>query len=155
MSRESEVKDVLTANATLMALLTGGIYTSEEVGVEGVRRGVDAPTNAAFDENGNLKPCAVVVERGLVPFGQWRDLKEKITPTSQMVGIFFYQFRGHSEVALAKNITYTILEGIRLPASYELSWSFETAPLYDMGPVKNSTVLRQDWQVVSLRRPVF
>jgi hypothetical protein len=109
MSRESEVAAYLRLDATLMAILTGGIYEYMEIMPEGIRRGADSPTVSAFDANGYLKPCALVKEASLVPYGNLYDEVEKITSTSQRVEIFFYQDRGYSAIQTAKERTYQLL----------------------------------------------
>lgn len=154
MSRETEFKAIMIADSTLMAILTGNVYTMEEVGVEGIRRGEASPTNDAFDpDTGILRPCAVVVQGNLVPFGGLRDLKEKTMSTSQDISIYFYEFRGHAEIAAAKDRTYFLFEGERISSSFEISLINETDFFPDMGPTKNSTVMVQSWQVIAIRRP--
>jgi hypothetical protein len=146
-----EIATLLRADTELMTLLPGGLYTDEEVGVEGIQRGDDSPTEAAFDASGFLLTCAVVREDALIPISGVRSLKSKFAATSQMVYIYFYERRGKTEIALAKHRTYEILEGERLSDSYEIWWEFETPAYIDMGPVANSTALRQDWRVTGLR----
>ena len=57
MSRETDFETRMEADATLAAILTGGVYTSGAVGELGITR---ETTSAAFDSNGYLKPCALV-----------------------------------------------------------------------------------------------
>lgn len=153
MSRESEIAQLMRDDATLSALLPGGVWTSEQVGIEGIRRGEDSPTSSAFDESGYLLTCALVVQSDLNSLGDVRSIKDRITATSQRVRVFFYEMRTHNEIDLAKQRTYEVLEGVRLSDSYQIAWDMETEPFYDMGPVSNSTVVRQDWIVYGLRRP--
>lgn len=153
MTKESEIAALLLADAPLVAILTGGIYTDQEIGVEGIRRGEDSPTEAAFDVDGRLLPCAVVRQRGEFPYGDWRSLKEKTVAVSQVVEVYYYEFRGHDQIDLAKYRACEVLEGVRLTDSYPIWWIMETSHIPDVGPVMNATVLRQDWQVISIRRP--
>lgn len=153
MSAESDVKALLIADAPLMAILTGNVWTDEEVGVEGIRRGEDFETKIAFDENGYIKPCALVRQRGLVPINVRSHKRgDEFAATSQMVEIYFYQHRGHQMIDLAKEIVYQLLEGTRLPGTYPLIWNFETSYIPDVGPLRNTTTLRQEWQVMDIRR---
>ena len=152
MSKEEDVAVLLRADATLTALLTGGIYTEEELGVEGFRRGEDSPCDAAFDDDGLLKPCALVRETGDTPFGDVRNLADRFTAMSKMVIIFFFQMRGHDVIDLAKVESYRILEGVRLGRTYPIWLVGETSPVPDGGPIANSTMTRQDWLVISLRQ---
>jgi hypothetical protein len=137
-----------------MALVPGGLYTDEQIGVEGIRRGEHSPTAAAFNDDGSLRVCCVIRQDALNPYQDIRIQKEKITATSQLVYLYFYEFRGHSGIDAAKERSYAVLEGERLPNSYQIWWDYETAHFPDIGPVKHSTTLRQDWRIVSLRRPV-
>jgi hypothetical protein len=153
MSREEEIADLMRADSILSAFLSGGIYTDQGVGVEGIRRGEGAPTENAFDDQGRLLPCALVHQRGLIPEGGVWDLEEKVAGTSQVVEIYFYQFRGHDLIDAAKERAYFVLIGQRLPRSYPIMWDYETSHIPDVGPIANSTTLRQDWRVVGIRRP--
>ena len=153
MSREGEIATLLLADAEMVTLTPGGIYTDETLGVEGIRRGEGSPTEDAFDVDGYLKTCVLVKQRSEVPYGDIRVSKEKITATSQVVEIYFYEFRGHSEIDAAKDRAYEILENERLDSSYPIMWVGETAHVPDVGPVMNSTTLRQDWQIISIKKP--
>lgn len=155
MTLEAEVATILKADATLMAILTGGVYTDEEVDVEGIRRGEDFVTDAAFDADGFLLPCALVRQRGLVPVGDMvRSQKEgdEITATRQVIEIYYYQHRGHAMIDLAKERAYQLLEGRRLTGTFPLIWNYETAHIPDVGPIRNSTTLRQEWVANAVRR---
>lgn len=151
MSREQQVTDILKGNQALLDIMTGGIYSDQEAGIEGIHRGDDSTTENAFDENGNLKPCILVRQDGQVPYGTVRNLKQKFVATSQMVRVYFYQRRGHALIEEAKELVYGILEGYKLEDAYPIWFEYETPYLYDGGPVSNSTVCRQDWQCISIR----
>lgn len=151
MSREQQVANLLKTNAPLVALMTGGIYSDQEVGIEGIHRGEDSTTAAAFDENGYLKPCILVRQEGRIPYSDVRNLKDKFVATNQMVRVFFYQFRGHNVSEVAKEMVYGVLEGHKFSDAYPLWFEFETAYFYSAGPVANATVCRQDWNCVSIR----
>lgn len=153
MSAEAEVAELLRADTGLMAILTGGVWTDEEIGVEGIRRGEGSLTNEAFDAaTGYLLPCAVVRGRGIVPVQITRSQKNKISGTRQVVEIYFYQFRGHETVDQAKEDAYFLLEGERITDSYPLIWDGDTPHLPDVGPIANSTTVRQDWIVTKMRK---
>lgn len=154
MTREEEFKAALLADDEFVALMTGGIYTDEETGVEGLNRGEGSPTAAAFDDKGFIKPCCVIREDAINPYGGITLLRDKIAATSQLVHLIFYQHRRHDQIFLAKARSYTVLQGYRdISDAYPIWWVYDTSPYPDMGPVKNSTMLRQDWQVVGTRKP--
>lgn len=152
MSRESEVKALLIADPLLMTILLGGIYTDEEIGVEGYRRGDDSPTAAAFDADGFLLPTACVRQRGEIPYQDIRNLSDKFTATIQVVEIYFYERRGHTQVDLAKHRAWEILEGERLTDSYPIWWDGDSPHLPDVGPIANSTTVLQEWVVITIKQ---
>lgn len=152
MNLELEVAEALRADATLMAILLGGVYTEEEVGVEGIRRGDSSPTADAFDQGGILQPCAVVRHHSPFPSDEVRDEDEGMMSVQQVISVFYYQFRGHLIVDSAKDRGYSVLQGFKPENTTRLSFLFETDAIADMGPVANSTVLRQDWQTFYVRR---
>lgn len=153
MSKESDMVALLQADATLMALLTGGIYTDEELGIQGFRRDPDSPAFAAFDANGSLLPCAVVRQDAEIPLPAVRMPVQKMSGMNQKLEIFFYEARGRDAIVQAKARTHALLEGTRLPGTFPLMWMGDTSIFYDVGPVANSTGLRQEWRCVQLKRP--
>lgn len=153
MNREEEITAILLNSPELLAVLTGGIYTDSETGVEGIRREEESPTAAAFDDEGVLKPCAVVRQRALIPTYDIYDMEEKHVSASQMVEIHYHQFRGHDAIDAAKDIVFFLLLNQRLNGTYPLTCELETAYYYDVGPVQYTTTLRQDWQVMDIRKP--
>lgn len=152
MTKEAEAKAILLADPTIMAILEGGVYTEEELGVEGIRRGDDVPTSAAFDVEGKLLPCAFIRESGEETYRNVQNPSQGFAAVSQIVVIYFFQMRGSDLVMAAKLRAFEILTGRRLGRSYPIWLMTETAPIPDTGPITNSTTLRQDWMVVSMRQ---
>src|SRR5690349_3527726 len=99
MSREDDIKALLIADVTLMAMLTGGVFTSGALGDEGITR-KSAPM--AFDSDGYLKPCALVRQRVEVPDGVMADDGQQIDSTIQIVEVWFYQDSGYTAIDLAR-----------------------------------------------------
>ena len=151
MTRETEIKDVLTADSTLMTLLTGGVYTSEEVGPEGLRRGEDSPTDAAFDENELLKPCVIIRQLDAVPYTRIRSHNPPMAGITEPLEIFIYQRRNQNIIEQVRIRIFELLEGRRLGKSYPMMWQGESPVGFDTGTVANATVMRQGWQIVSTR----
>lgn len=151
-TRESQVKALLEADVQLMAILTGGVWTDEEVGIEGIRRGDDSPTAIAFDADGYLKPCVVIRQSGELPFPGTQSPGQNFTGEAMTIQLFFYQNRGHDQLELAKRRSWTVLNNKRLGASYPIWCDFQSGYLYDVGALQNSTTFRQDWRVVSTRQ---
>lgn len=149
MSRESEFAAVLTADATLMATLTGGVYTLESVGLAGITRETQP---AAFDTSGYLKPCALVRARDLVPDGAARDLIARVASASQVVEIWLYadSGAGYSAIEAAKVRLYTLLEGRQVGSSFDVQWVNSLGNLRDLGSLKNSCMSRIDFIVYEI-----
>lgn len=151
MTREAEMKALLIADIPLMAILTGGVYTEQEVGVEGFRREDGAPTENAFDADGLIKPSVLIREGNILPYGDVRSQKDNFIAVSQTVMLYFFEMRGHDQIDLAKERVKVILKDKRLGRSYPIWWLFDSQPVPDSGPLLNSTTLTQVWQVVSTR----
>lgn len=151
MTIEEQIVAVLEADNELMALLTGGVYTYQEIGVEGFRRGAESPTSAAFDENGELLPSALVRESGVVPFGNVRNPAKGFMAQTQLVAIYLHEMRGHEVITPASERIYELLENRRLVSTYPMWFNAQTAAIPDSGPILNSTSITQDWMVVSMR----
>lgn len=148
MTHEAAMVTLMKADAPLMAILTGGVFTDEEVGVEGIRRDEGTITEDSYDEKGVIKPLAVVKEGNVVPYGP-RSVDVEIL--SQTIMIYFIQFRGHDQIDLAKERTKIVLNQKRLGRTYPIWHVFDSMPVPDAGPVMNSTVINQVWQVVFTR----
>lgn len=158
MTKEQEIAEILRADDTLMALLTGGVFTDEEIGVEGIRRSLEPtdtnPTKDVFDADGILQPCAVVRERGETIWQNINLVSDQIQAVGQVVQIYFYQFRGHDIIQQARNRVYQLLMNRQLSPSFPM-WRIADSPSFpDTGPIANSTTIIQDWQVVFLKRAV-
>lgn len=141
----------LIADAPLMLILTGGIFTDQAVGVEGFRREAGSPTESAFDADDFIKPCALIKEGNTVPFGNVRSDGDGFIAVSQTVFVYLYEMRGHDQIDLARERIKVVLKNKRLGRSYTIMWAFDSLPIPDSGPLLNSTSINQVWQVVSTR----
>lgn len=151
MSRESQFETLLEADATLMALLTGGVFTKESTGVEGITR---ETATSAFDANGYLKPCALIRERELVPDNAVRDPMAQKTSAAQVVEVWLYADAGagYTAISSAKDRIYTMLEGYQFSGDgFEVQWVNSLGNLRDMGALKNSCMSRIDFIVYSIK----
>lgn len=97
MSLKSDVKDLLTTDATLMAILTGGVHAVVEL-----KRGPDGAT-AAFDANGEIRPCANIKWGSESPFGPFDD------SSRAFFNIYFYERNGTTAVDAAMDRVYALL----------------------------------------------
>ncbi len=123
MTRESEISAYLAADATLAAILLGGIYTSGDLGIEGLG---ESSTPDAFVD-GVLLPTAIVKEQALVPFGEIVDLQEQVTGASQRIETWLYaDVNDQAAMRLASNRLYTLLHGYPFDAAFKTVWTFQT-----------------------------
>lgn len=91
-----EIKAVLTADTTLMALLTGSVHAGVEVSRQA--------TPAAFDASSKeLLPCALVTIESEAPVGPHE------TSSRQYVVIYFYERTGYSTIDQALDRVYALL----------------------------------------------
>lgn len=96
----------LETDATLLALLTGGIYSSEEVGRQGF---------TYTDQSGNLfsdstiKPTAYVRARSQVPTSALRDQGQGAFSFRQVVEIWLLQDNAYGIIESAKVRIITLL----------------------------------------------
>ena len=101
------IRAFLEADATLVALLTGGFYASPEVSRQ--------ETAGAFDANMEILPCANVKLETLIPAGPHPEAAE------QFFAIYFYQRSGFATVRSAVARTFTLLSRQALDATmYEI-----------------------------------
>ncbi len=98
MTLQSDVEAVLEADATLMALLTGGVFSGiEEISYQNAA--------GAFDANKELKPCALVkcgVETRRGPYDEAASVQTPIT-------IYFYQRDDYTAINPAMDRTLALL----------------------------------------------
>lgn len=148
MSRESDFATRMTGDATLMAILTGGVFKSESIGLEGITR---ATATGAFDTNGYLKPCALVKQRGLIPDGQIADGISQKTSAAQVVEVWLYQDQLYTSIDSAMARLYTLFQGYQLSDTFPIEWVNTIDRQRDDGALKGKSLARMDFQVRSIR----
>jgi len=109
MSLSDEIKTALEEDDGLMTLLTGGIFNEvEEISKQN--------TAAAFDANGEIKPCA------LIKLG----VETKAGPHARSVRtpfrIYFYQRQGYDVIDPAMEIVFDLLNDQQIG---ERVWNIE------------------------------
>lgn len=136
MSVEAAVVAKLQADATLAALLTGGIYADTAlvggVGLNGINV---RDTPAAFDASGYLLPCARVRERAPQPYPASRPLRFAYPAVTArtVVEIHLYQNAGTgwATVTTAKARVFALLEGKSATGIFVMRWSGGLPPMPD------------------------
>jgi hypothetical protein len=146
MSRESDFKTLLDADAPLNAILTGGIYKSEDVGVEGISR---ETTPSAFS-SGFLLPCALIKQRGEIVTQDARDYDSVLLSTEQVVEIWLYEDRGYTNIDSAKSRLITVLHGHMFSNAFEAVLANVIDRQRDEAALKGNSLTRLDWQISSI-----
>ena len=99
MSLSDDIKTALTANAALMAVLTGGIYNDvEEISRQNTAAAFDATTK-------ELKPCALIKFGTEIPFSSAKIANAVQTPLT----IYFYERSGYVNIESAMDKTFVLL----------------------------------------------
>jgi len=107
MAVDDDVRTVLAADSTLMALLTGGVYTWTTTGKLFISRDNTA-TSTAFDADGTLKPCCVVKSRSAVPVPTLTD-PLPLQGERTVLELWFYQDDGYTTIESAKQRAFKLL----------------------------------------------
>jgi hypothetical protein len=100
MTIRSAIYEVLDDDATLGALLTGGVYDAGEL--------TRQDTPSAFDSNKEILPCALMQVESEVPFGPFD------TSSREFVVIRFYQRRGYATIDAALARVFDLLNRQRV-----------------------------------------
>lgn len=147
-SREDDFKARMVADvANLMLILTGGVFTSGGVGLDGISRD-SAPD--AFDADGFLQPCALVKQAGNIPDGQVVDYAAQVASANQRVEIWLYQDRGYDAIDAAAARLYTLFQGHVLTGTFEIRLANVLDRQRDEGSLSGASTARLDWQVDSI-----
>ncbi len=147
MSRETEVAAYLRADATLTALLPGGIYSESDMGEAGI---TSAESTPAVWTGGVFQPCAVVRERMPVPQYQVVDETAQLTDQAQSVEVYVYS-RVPATLETAHGRIYTLVQGHRFTAAWGARWqggvSNRRAP-----ELPDVWMARRDYRLISIRK---
>lgn len=148
-SREADFHARIVADTALMAILTGGAFKSESVGIEGIDR-TTAP--GAFDASGFLRPCALVRQRALVPTGDVLDFGAQIISARQAVEIWLYSDAsgGYTAIDAAIDRLYTLFQGHVFAGTFEVSLAIRLDRERDQGALQGASMAKLDWQVDSI-----
>lgn len=138
MSVPEDIQVVLAADATLMATLTGGVYAAAEI--------TRQDTPAAFDANGEIKPCALVKGEVETPWGPHEH------SSRAFIRIFFYQRSGYDDIDTARERVYTLLHRQKaLDGKWELLHTDDITGQEDQ--VLNCSLELSRYQVLRNREP--
>jgi len=96
------LKNFLTADTTLMATLTGGVYTATELSRQ--------LTPSAFDTALEVKPCALLVLEAEDPVGPFYN------SARLFMVLYFYERQGYTAIDTARARCYALLHRKRISA---------------------------------------
>lgn len=148
MTREDDFKARMEGDATLMAILTGGVYTKAETGREGITRDT---ASDAFDGDGYLKPCSLVRQRPLVPDGQVADEEESLASDRRVIEIYLYEDSGYSNIDSGLSRLFILFFGHRFSDSFPVQLVHQIDRERDEGALSGASMARQDWAVHSIQ----
>lgn len=143
MSRETDIEAVLEADVTLMAILTGGVYTAGALGLGGINR---QDTAVAFS-NGYLQPCALVKQRSFVPDGVVVDHTTGHASAARVIEIYVYEDAGYTNIDGALARIFTLLHGHQFTNSFPLQWINTIDRARDNAALDGASMSRQDWLI--------
>jgi hypothetical protein len=114
MSIESATVAILVADATLVAALTGGIYSKQAIGKLGLDvNNTLTPAYALSNQKQVLRPCLIVRERSFVPTGRRVDVPGQEMGGRVVIECWFYAegdtATGYTAILTARERVYTLL----------------------------------------------
>lgn len=125
----SEIQTILLATPAITTILTGGIFTPDQLGYKGLSRHNTVCTSA-FDANGDLRPTAVIVASGDKPDNKLRDSDNKFASVKEIVQIYLFRngIGGFTTLKTASDAIYNVLHEKRLTNAVNICY---------MGDVEN------------------
>lgn len=147
MAIEDDFATRMTADATLMLILTGGVFKSGTVGPLGITR----ETAAGAFSGGYLRPCALVKQGGNVPTGDIEDYTDQSTSASRRVEVWLYEDSpGYTNIDAAAQRIYDLFQGHQLTGTFEIRLANVLDRQRDEGSLSGASMARMDFQVISI-----
>lgn len=148
MSYESAIHVKLTADITLMALLTGGMYYSENMKQIGITR---TSVPSAFDSSGFIKPCGVVIGRNVIPIQPIKTPASGYRIVQQSIEVYLYNDAdaGYSTLKTAKDRVVTLLDMKTVTNSFAIQLEGEV--IFREIPLNNACAIRIDFNLTGKR----
>lgn len=142
----ASAKTLLEADATLLALATGGIWDWDETGRMGINRSNSA-TSAAFT-SGIIKPCLLLKLRTSTPFGGIADDPGQIVTARDMLEVWAYQDNGYSTIKSMLARVFVLLQGKQV-GGFVCRWALDVQPGRDVD--MDASVERSDYAVIAFK----
>lgn len=148
MSIENAIETFLDADATLAALLTGGIHAWDEL----PRDGINETQMSSVFTTGILKPTAVVRARDSVPFGRVGDnqLQRRTMRTPIEIYLHVDADAGYTTLESAKDRIFVLLHKKPIPNTGNLRWVNERK--FRDFTLNNAASYRLEYDLISYRR---
>ncbi len=109
MALRDSVYNVLTGDATLMGILTGGLYDASAVGE--ISRQF---TPNVFDANLEVLPCGLLRMDSMVPGAVY------VRGAREFFSVLLYQFRGTADIENARTRIFDLLHDKRLSGAWRV-----------------------------------
>lgn len=139
------IKAALAADTTLMAYLTGGIWTPATAGRLGISR-INTPS--AYDSTtGLMKPCLLIKADAGAPDNGVMDDSTAHLSVRDVVRLWFYADgdAGYATIRNARARAYALLHGKALTGLYGLRWFGEVLEGHDP-TLENACFERDDYE---------
>ena len=146
MTTLSAAKAILEADSTLLATATGGVWSLDETGSEGINRTTN-PT--AFDSSLNIKPCVLIKLRSTTPDYILADDANQYVSAKEMIECWLYQFNAYDQIEIMKLRIFALLHAKQLAGTFQVRWTFDTQPMRDIE--LDAFVMRSDYQATVKR----
>ena len=151
MSYAAAIKTLLAADATLMAVLTGGIYDF----LETRKLGINSVTTPSAFASGVLKPTALLKGDSETPFGGIADPNAQYITVSQLVSVWLYNDgdAGYAALATARDRIYALLQNSRVVGAFEIRLA-NIIEGVSVPELDYAALIRADYQVFGRRKVI-
>lgn len=125
----TNIKAILEADATLLALATGGIYDLSETG----RLGLNSTTvPGAYDATtGLIKPCILLKLRSETPDGILQDDSAQYSSLVAVYEAWCYEDSGFTTIDAMQARIYALLHAVQVPGTFQVFWAGDGQPIWD------------------------
>ena len=144
----ANIKTILEADSTLLAIATGGIYDYDETGRLGISRS-NANTAAAFDSNEVLKPCVLLKLRSEIPDNVLVDDAAQYVSARAIYEVWFYQDDGFDSIDAMTDRVFALLHAVQVPGTFQVHWIGNAMQVRD--DVLDATLNRSDYMATVKR----
>lgn len=148
MTIESTIVTLLQADATLVAALTGGIYSKQAIGKLGIDSNNALTPNAytLVNQKNVLRPLVVIRLRTLVPQGNRHDRKNQHIGAQGVLECWFYDENLYTTITTARDRVYTLLSDKTITSIGALTLDNRIEGLR-AEELNNAALLRDDYTI--------